>query len=92
MIDGKIEDVLKARKITTAQYETYMHWQGTELGRKQLREGTMNTFMDEVPFKEMTAEQLAFNEGRRSVFRDVHVAIDIVETAIKEALHDGAEQ
>jgi hypothetical protein len=87
-----IEDVLKSRKITSEQYDLYMLYQVNELGRKLLHQGMMNTFMDEVPVKDMTGEQLAFNEGRRSIFRDVYVAIDIVEHAIKEALHDGAEQ
>lgn len=87
-----IEDVLKARKITPEQYDMYMHYQVNELGQKLLRQGTMRTFMDEVPVEGMTGEALAFNEGRRSIFRDIYAAINIVEQAIKEALHDGANQ
>jgi hypothetical protein len=35
---------------------------------------------------------LAFKEGRRSIFRDVYVAITIVQQAIKESLNDGSSQ
>jgi hypothetical protein len=85
----ELEEVLKAKKITPEQFDMYMHYQVNELGRKLLHQGMMTTFMDEVPVMGMTGEQLAFNEGRRSIFRDVYVAIDIVQKAIKESLHDG---
>jgi hypothetical protein len=83
-----IDDLLKMQKISEADYDLYVHYQVSELGRKLLNQGTMNTFMEEPEDKDFTGEKLGFNEGRRSVFRDIHLAILRVEDLIRKSLDD----
>ena len=83
-----IEDLLKANKILPEDFNLYQHYQVNELGRKLLAQGTMNTFMDEPPETEFTGERLAYYEGRRSVFKDIHEAILRVEEMIRKSLND----
>ena len=86
-----IEDLFKANKIDAADYDLYCHYKVNELGRKLLSQGTMRTFMDEPPLTELTGERLAYNEGRRSVFRDIHEAILRIEEIIRKSLDDSNE-
>jgi hypothetical protein len=87
-----IEELLKGGKISPEDFDLYLHYQVSELGRKLLNQGTMNTFMEEPSEKDFTGERLGFNEGRRSVFRDIHLAILRVQQSIKESLNDNGSQ
>ncbi len=87
-----IDDLLKTGRISPEDFDLYMHYQVNELGRKLLNQGTMNTFMDEPSEKDFTGEKLGFNEGRRSVFRDIHQAINRVQLSIKGSLDDNGSQ
>jgi hypothetical protein len=87
-----IEKLLQARKISQADFDLYTHYQVNELGRKLLGQGTMKTFMDEPSETEFTGERLAYYEGRRSVFKDIHEAILRIEQLIKESLDDSGSQ
>jgi len=86
-----IEQLLEAKMISPEDFDMYMHYQVSELGRKLLTQGTMSTFMDEVPATEFNGERLGFNDGRRSVFRDVHLAILRVEQKLKEHANDNGQ-
>lgn len=86
-----IEEILKAKRITQAEYDLYQLFQVHELGRKCLDRMMQDAFMDEPPDKEFSGVGFAFYDGRRSVLRDIHRTILKVEYHIKEALNDGSK-
>jgi hypothetical protein len=83
-----IEEILKANKISQAEYDLYQLFQVNELGRKCLDRMMQDSFMDEPQEKEFSGIGFAFYDGRRSVLRDIHRTILKVEYQIKEALND----
>jgi hypothetical protein len=83
-----IEDLVKAKKISQHQYDLYMLFHATELGRKCLTRMTEEAFMDEPTAGEFSSTGFAFYDGRRSLLRDIHRAIDIVVDSLRENLND----
>jgi hypothetical protein len=87
-----LDDLLETGKINQAQYDMYALYEVHELGRKLLRHGMNNTFMDNVPLKELSGERLAYNEGRRSIFREVYEAVIYVDDLLKGISNDDGSQ
>lgn len=79
-----IDELLKMQLISQEDYDLYVHFQISELGRKLLSQGMMKTFMDEPPQTDFRGERFVFNDGRRSVFKDIHGAILRVEELLRE--------
>jgi hypothetical protein len=86
-----IDDLLKAKRITPEQYDTYMLFQANELGRKVLQGMMEAYFMEEPQDREFRGEGFAFYDGRRSVFRDIRRAILTIEKLLREAEYDHRE-
>lgn len=78
-----IDDLLSSKKISQEDYDLYVLFQTTELGRKCLDKMTYEAFMDEPNDKEYCEVGFAFYDGRRSVFRDIHRAIKFVEDKLR---------
>jgi hypothetical protein len=79
-----IDDLLKAGKITRYDYLVYALFECNELGREFFSSMLNDTFMDEPTSMEDGGIKLAFLDGRRSVFRDMHRAFFHIQKMIKE--------
>lgn len=79
-----IEELLKLKKISPEQFDIYMLFQANELGRKLLDRMTYHAFMEEPTDMEYSGEGFAFYDGRRSVFRDWHRTINLINEQLKE--------
>lgn len=86
-----IEELLKAKKISQAEYELFMLFQANELGRKCLDRMMQDSYMDEPTEKEFGGVGFAFYDGRRSVFRDIQRALLKVQYFLKEE-NNGSER
>lgn len=89
--DPVINDLMKSKRISTAEYELYCLYALNELGRKSLDRMMQETYMDEPSDREFNGVGFAFFDGRRSVFRDIHRAIHKVENKLKELNSVGTE-
>ncbi len=83
-----LEELLKANKISSDDAEIYQLFACTVLGQKWLKRLTHETFMEEIPKEYLTGQRVAFADGRRSTLRQIHYAIDYVNSKIKEQEHD----
>jgi hypothetical protein len=86
-----LDDLLKAKKITSEQYEAYMVFHMSEVGRNWFNRMLMETFMSEAPPELMLAGALAHLEGRRSIIRQIKLDIDTVEQLLAEGNYVGSE-
>lgn len=86
-----LEEILKAKRITIEQYEVYMLYECTELGRKVFNRMMFDTFMDEPQDKEFSETGFAFYDGRRALCRDIKRVILFVQDKLKEAEHDNTK-
>ena len=84
-----LEDLLKLKRISQEEYDMYALFTGNELGNRYLKRMVDDTFMDQVPPPAMTAELLAYAEGRRSIFRDIKFTIERITTLL-EGTNDGS--
>lgn len=84
-----IDELLKAGKISRFDYLVYALFQCNELGREFYDKMLLDTFMAEPDRMESGGIKLAFLDGRRSVFRDIHRAFFYVQEKMKELQNDG---
>lgn len=83
-----LEELLKAGKISSEEFDLYMLFQVNELGRKCMDRMMLETYMDEPRDKEFNGVGFAFYDGRRSVLRDIRRAIFKIEDQLKGISND----
>ncbi len=83
-----LEELLKANKISNDDAEIYQLFACSVLGQKWLKRLSHETFMEEIPQEYLTGQRVAFADGRRSMLRQIHYAIDYVNSKIKEQEND----
>ncbi len=87
-----IEDLLKLKRISQEQYDTYYLFQVNELGRKVLNSMIEAYFMDEPTMDEFGNAGFAFYAGRCSTLRDIRRAILFVQEQLRRVENDGYQQ
>ena len=86
----KLEDLLSAGHISQNDYETYVLFSHSEMGRKWFENMIIETFMDEPSPQHCIGEAFAYTDGRRSIFRNIKNVIDGINQLIKEMSDDHA--
>lgn len=79
-----LDDLVKIKKITIEQYQTYNLFVISETGRNWLSRMLIETFMSQAMPDMMTGEVLAHLEGRRSIIREIKMDIEHVEQKLAE--------
>jgi hypothetical protein len=80
-----LDQILEGAKISPEHRELYQLFAVSELGRKVFERMTIDTFMDEPKDTELSGVGFAFYDGRRSVLRDIHRVIMMINNIIKES-------
>ena len=80
------QDLLTNGKIDLDNYETYTLFAGNELGQRFLKEQLLRAVMEPPPVMEAIA--FAWQDGRRSVWREIKMKIEEIENQLKEQNHD----
>lgn len=83
-----LDELLKAGKITISDVEVYQLFRCTELGDKWLKQKMLETFLEQPPVDLITGDAIVFIDGRRSLIREIHYALDTISKLIKEYEHD----
>lgn len=85
-----IEDLLSVGKISSEQYEAYVLFEMSEMGRKWLKDRTMDVFMEEPAEAACHGEPFAYISGRASLLRNIHAIIEFVNKQLRELENDGS--
>jgi hypothetical protein len=86
-----LDELLQLKKININQYEIYMLFEASEVGKKWLNYLRDEAFLD-TPLPNLTPELLAYQHGRCSVARDIIVTVNYIQQLLKEHVHDSGEQ
>lgn len=78
----KVEELVGLKKISVEEYEIYMLFHASESGRMWLENKTRQTFM-ETPIPQSIGEASIFNEGRRSLLREIIYIIDKIHELVR---------
>ena len=84
----QIDELLQAKKISRFDYLAYAIFACTEHGREFFNKMLMDTFMEEPQGMDAGGIELAFIDGRRSLFRDIQRALMTIQTKMKEINND----
>lgn len=71
-----LDDLLKINKIGRLDYLIYRLFNMDEQGREYYKLMVESTFDEQPPFDAFTPEILAYNEGRRSIFRHIKLTVN----------------
>ena len=80
-----IEELLDAKLISPSEFKLFKLF-SSELGRECLKTMIDEMFWEEPEEQLMTAETLAFYEGRRSVLRAIKAILEKVQSIINKQL------
>lgn len=83
-----LQDLLDLKKITYIEFEIYMLFACSEMGRSWFNASLMDSFMDQPSPNHCHGEVFAYMDGRRSIFRNIKSVMDNVENLLKETLND----
>lgn len=74
----EVADLLRMKRITKLQYKSYVLFELNDVGREYLKEAFEGTLMEEPPSID-NESSFAWIDGRRSVWRTIKTAIQIVQ-------------
>lgn len=79
-----LDELLKAKDILPEQYDVYVLFEASELGRKVLKSMIDHYFMEEPADMDYKGEGFAYYSGRQSVLREIRRTISFIQKKIKE--------
>lgn len=83
-----LDDLVKANKVSYFEGQVYRLFAISDEGRAWFLNKTHETFMDcppPVP-NNMTGAVLGYSEGRRAIFREIHMIIEKIQSLMQRAL------
>lgn len=78
-----VEDLLRGQLISYEEFEAYILFSNSEMGKQWFDRMTLHTFMDEPSPENCNGLVFAYMDGRRSIFRNIRSIIDKVNQLIK---------
>lgn len=84
------ENLVRSGKISQYEYDIYIMYEGSDLGRRMLKEHLMSAVMED-PLdnpKAARAQVFAWQDGRRSVWRDINLIIIKINMLMEKEQHD----
>ncbi|MBX4189678.1 hypothetical protein KW791_00050 [Candidatus Parcubacteria bacterium] len=87
MVDG----LLKLEKINRDEYDTYMLFAQSEMGRAWFERRVWETYMDEPSPDHCIGEAFAYCDGRRGIFRNIKSTIEKINHLLKEQANERAD-
>lgn len=85
MIEDKLAALLNAEKINKFQYDTYLLFGATEIGRKYLANMVESVLVEKAP---PIREGFAYQDGRRSWWGEIKTTINVVNLKLEGKLDD----
>lgn len=82
-----VVDLYNSGKIDHREYRSYLLYEGSDLGREYLRDSFEGVYMEEPPSLESEAS-FAWQDGRRSNWRDIKRAIAKVKFLLENSIEE----
>lgn len=87
-----IDELLKSGKISKPEYDVYMLFHASEMGRNWFEQGLLDTFMDQPAPDNCKGVTFAYIDGTRNTFRNIKHTLDRIFKLLGEMQHDSIEQ
>ena len=87
-MSDRVRNLLHEGRIGQYEYDTYILFEGNDLGRRVLKDRLLAAVMEEPVTG--TGEAFAFADGRRSVWREINLIILKIQKEL-EKTHDNTK-
>jgi hypothetical protein len=77
-----LDDLLVSKKITKEEYDIYVLFELSEMGKQYMNRMVHDSFMDCASPFDMRTEILAYGEGRRSIFREIKIIVENINNLL----------
>lgn len=86
-MSDQVQEMVREGRVKQSDYDLWLLFEGNDLGRRLLQDLIINTFMED-PREVGTGEAFAFQDGRRSVWRDIKLVLLKIHKEMEVYRHD----